>query len=272
MYVQYLNLACGVLYVNSKEWVNCDFSPSSKDVTKVDLNAKLPYESDFFDLVYSSHFIEHISREKVEYFLYECHRVLKPGGIIRIVTPDFENIVSEYLLNISKKRYLFSEFNVTELIDQCVRVKPGGELARWYEFSKEDYELRNYIFGRIGHKASSSEVVQNKKVFFSQFFFRKVLFRLSFCYSRILVLLLPKWFKSNHVSLTSTGEKHLWVYDVYQLSKLFSKVGFSQIEKQCHNKSKVLDFNRFNLDTDELGNSRKGQSSLYLEGKKLISN
>lgn len=270
--MQYLNLACGVLYANSREWVNCDFSPSSKDVTKVDLNAKLPYESNFFDLVYSSHFIEHISREKIEYFLNECYRVLKPGGIIRIVTPDFENIVSEYLLNISKKRYLFSEFNVVELIDQCVRVKPGGELARWYEFSKENYELNNYIFERTGHKNSNLEVVQKKNVFLSKLTSRKVLFRLSFYYSRILVLILPKWFKSNHVSLTATGEKHLWVYDFYQLSNLLIKVGFSEIDKQSHNRSKVIDFNRFKLDMDELGNSRKGKSSLYLEGKKFISN
>lgn len=40
--------------------------------------------------------MEHLSREDGRKFLDECFRVLKPGGLIRIVVPDLKVIISAY--------------------------------------------------------------------------------------------------------------------------------------------------------------------------------
>jgi ubiquinone/menaquinone biosynthesis C-methylase UbiE len=41
------------------------------------------------DEIYTSNFLEHI--DNFELFMKECHRVIKPGGEIRIIVPHFSN-------------------------------------------------------------------------------------------------------------------------------------------------------------------------------------
>lgn len=48
----------------------------------------LPIASNSAELVYSSHTIEHVTDEAVRNMLAESHRILKPGGAIRLTTPD----------------------------------------------------------------------------------------------------------------------------------------------------------------------------------------
>jgi SAM-dependent methyltransferase len=48
-------------------------------------------------VVYASHLIEHLYRDEAVAFLREVRRVLKPGGVCRIVAPDAQAIVSWYL-------------------------------------------------------------------------------------------------------------------------------------------------------------------------------
>jgi predicted SAM-dependent methyltransferase len=61
-----------------------------------DLTKRFPWPDGSADAVYSSHTLEHLSREAGEHFIAECRRVLKPGGVIRIVVPDLVRIVGEY--------------------------------------------------------------------------------------------------------------------------------------------------------------------------------
>jgi len=75
----------------------CDISKVSEIACKkenipfkyVDLeNGKLPYRSETFDVVYSKSVIEHMLDPLS--FVTESFRVLKPGGILLILTPDWE--------------------------------------------------------------------------------------------------------------------------------------------------------------------------------------
>lgn len=50
----------------------------------------LPISDNFAEAVYSSHTIEHVSDEAVLNMLRESYRILKPGGVIRLTTPDAE--------------------------------------------------------------------------------------------------------------------------------------------------------------------------------------
>lgn len=58
-------------------------------ISKVDLeNEKLPFEDNFFDVVFSKSVIEHMRTP--DNFIKECYRVLKPGGRIILMTPDWK--------------------------------------------------------------------------------------------------------------------------------------------------------------------------------------
>jgi len=50
----------------------------------------LPIGDDSAEIVYSSHTIEHVDDSAVRNMLSESHRILKKGGLIRLVTPDAE--------------------------------------------------------------------------------------------------------------------------------------------------------------------------------------
>lgn len=89
-----LHLACGTNIMNG--WANIDLS-GNKEVIYWDLTRPLPVDSGSMELVYCEHFIEHISREQARNLLAECHRVLKPGGVLRVSTPSLRKLIEEYL-------------------------------------------------------------------------------------------------------------------------------------------------------------------------------
>ncbi len=49
-------------------------------------------ESEYFSIISSFHFIEHISHENIEKLLDECKRILKPNGILILETPSIDNL------------------------------------------------------------------------------------------------------------------------------------------------------------------------------------
>ncbi|MCX8086716.1 MAG: glycosyltransferase [Rhodocyclaceae bacterium] len=91
----YLNIGCGK--VKLPGFVNIDLEPGA-DV-QCDVTQGLPYEDASVDGIYSEHFIEHLSQKDIIAFLRECRRVLKPGGRVRIATPDLDEVVREYFEN-----------------------------------------------------------------------------------------------------------------------------------------------------------------------------
>jgi SAM-dependent methyltransferase len=100
------------------------------------LSRGIPFPDETFDVVYHSHLLEHIDREGAPGFLQECLRVLKPGGLIRIVVPDLEFLTRRYLgiLDRNPDRAQWEEyaFAVNEIFDQMVRREPADRKnKRW---------------------------------------------------------------------------------------------------------------------------------------------
>lgn len=69
-------------------WLNTDIIPLDTKIVFLDITHRFPFENNTFDYIFSEHLIEHLSYEKACSILQECYRVLMPGGIIRIATPD----------------------------------------------------------------------------------------------------------------------------------------------------------------------------------------
>jgi predicted SAM-dependent methyltransferase len=65
-------------------------------IVRADVRRGLPYPDGAARYVYSSHMIEHMARWQGLTLVRECARVLAPGGILRLATPDVAAVTSEY--------------------------------------------------------------------------------------------------------------------------------------------------------------------------------
>lgn len=68
----------------------------SREIVIHDVRKPLPFADGSIDAVYSAHLLEHLYLEEADRLLGECHRVLIPGGILRVVVPDLRSLVFEY--------------------------------------------------------------------------------------------------------------------------------------------------------------------------------
>jgi predicted SAM-dependent methyltransferase len=74
-------------------WLNVDILPKENTVAYMDATEPFPFENNTLDYIFSEHMIEHVTYEGGAKMLRECYRTLKPGGRIRIATPDLQTVV-----------------------------------------------------------------------------------------------------------------------------------------------------------------------------------
>ena len=112
-----LNIGCGTSGIDG--WVNIDNSPSillsrfpfgrrifrtpdwPRDVRRADVRKRIPFPDSSVSCIYSSHTFEHFTYEESLAVARECFRVLRPGGILRIVVPDLGIMVRDYLAGVA---------------------------------------------------------------------------------------------------------------------------------------------------------------------------
>ncbi len=66
-------------------WIN--LQENTGDITK-----PLKFENDSVDYILCEHVLEHVTHQHAWIFLRECHRILKPGGVVRIIVPSIDKI------------------------------------------------------------------------------------------------------------------------------------------------------------------------------------
>ena len=74
-------------------WLNGDIDPLGAEVIYLDACRRFPFQDNTFSYVFSEHMIEHVPYQDGRNMLNECHRVMAPGGRIRICTPDLANFL-----------------------------------------------------------------------------------------------------------------------------------------------------------------------------------
>lgn len=270
-----INLGCGNTF--HSDWVNLDLIVGVDEIIPYDIRQKLPYPDQFFDGCYSSHVLEHLKPSEADKFLGECWRILKPGGVIRIVVPDLEEIVRIYLSLLEElklgNKTLEENYNwiMLELYDQSVRTSPGGEMKEF--LINPNLSNKDFILSRIGQEASgyweSNDETRNlwQKMQNKSFFWW-------FTRGRLLVAqLLVKIVGGREIEqsfkdgiIRNSGVIHQWMYDAFSLERVLKKAGFKDIKVCSANESRIPDFNSYQLDMIE-GKIRK-PDSLFMEGIK----
>jgi predicted SAM-dependent methyltransferase len=78
-------------------WINLDAFPGTKIDCLYDARKRLPFPSGSIKGIFSEHFFEHLDyTEEAPLFLRECYRVLRKGGVLRIIVPDAEKYLMAY--------------------------------------------------------------------------------------------------------------------------------------------------------------------------------
>lgn len=265
-----LNFGCGQRY--RKGWVNIDFHSDSPEVQRVNLLGKLPFADNSFDVVYSSHTLEHFSLRVTERILAECRRVLKPEGIIRTVLPDLENTCREYVRVMdgvyqgdAKARRQY-DWIILELLDQLTRTKASGLM---YDFSiglerRQDREMIDYVQSRTNSWSSPGQVARPNR---SELTPAKIKNKLIYLYVEAVKKLFPASLRDAIVDETRIGEKHKWMYDRHSLGMLMERCGFRQVVFHTAWTSDVPGFAADLLDVEPDGSAYK-PCSLFCEARK----
>ena len=267
----YLNIGCGSNLSN--EWTNIDFF-SKRNVDFCDIRKPLPYPNDVFDAVYNSHVLEHLAKDKGENLISEIFRILKNGGICRIVVPDIEKICIEYLKRLNKCISKTTEKNIKNynwielmLIDQMVREKPGGLMLDILKTG--DFDMK-YVKLSTGDEFSDYCHDSGSKIAKQQNFIRSTMKKLLSKTPKDLVLFLfnKMRFLISDANPQKTGEAHKWMYNRLTLKLLLEKYGFINFSVNKFNISKIKYWERYNLDKSIYGNFPRKPESIYVECKK----
>lgn len=279
----YLNLGCGTRC--HPDWVNLDIAPLAPGVIAHDLRTGLPFPDNSCEAVYHSHVLEHIPKSEARSFIRECQRVLKPGGILRVVVPDLEQICRLYLeklkgaLEGTPGAACDYEWMLLELMDQAVRTSSGGQMRAYLD--RDPIPNQEFIEARIGAEGrnlidilrrlrTSGSPGPNQPPKAKTSLARQWTQRLEGALKRRLV---ARWFGDDAAkvfaigSFRLAGEVHQWMYDRYSLGKLLMDAGLSAPSRRAATESDLPEWARFELDTNGAGVPHK-PDSLYMEGRK----
>jgi predicted SAM-dependent methyltransferase len=263
-----LQLGCGGRF--HPAWVNLDLRPLHSSVESHDVTGPLPFPDRHFDAVYHAHLLEHLPRASALPFVRECLRVLKPGGVLRVVVPDLEQIARLYLEAVpgawlgDGEAQEWHTWAMLEMYDQMVREQPGGEmlayLARepaniaWYRLGADGTIIRQHLERVVAEAPMAAHDRPS------------LLRRLTIGWRERLI----RWLLGREYGLLQlgrfrrSGEVHLWMYDRHSLRELLTSAGFVDFRRVSAGESAIPGWGHEHLDTQPGGAATK-PDSLYVE-------
>jgi predicted SAM-dependent methyltransferase len=90
-----LNVGCGPNALPG--WVNIDMARAPGVDVVWDLRRGLPFADESCAVVFGEHVVEHMPKEAAEFMAREARRVLQPGGVLRLSTPDAGRYLRSYV-------------------------------------------------------------------------------------------------------------------------------------------------------------------------------
>lgn len=133
------NIGCGWRNFG-EDWVHID-GGDYDHLDSDDIMIK-QYPNNCADLIYASHFIGYFDREEIVPILKRWRDVLKPGGIMRIATTDFETCA---------RLYINGEYPLGNFLGPLYGKMPMGNITV-YEKTAYDFKDLEALLKYIGMK------------------------------------------------------------------------------------------------------------------------
>lgn len=115
-----------------------------------DLTKPLPFPDNFISAIYASHVLEHLYLVEAQRLLLECRRVLKQGGVVRIVVPDLRSMTQDYLHTDACAPSPASRLQAADRLNQRLAFRtasrPGGNpIFKFYAIWK-DFHSHKWMY------------------------------------------------------------------------------------------------------------------------------
>jgi len=78
-------------------WINVDYNPDFNPQVVADLSQRFPFDDECVDYIHSEGVLCQFPLAQGRHFLNECFRIMKPGGFMRLLSPDLLRLVQAYL-------------------------------------------------------------------------------------------------------------------------------------------------------------------------------
>lgn len=173
---QYTQFGCGLCA--PKQWLNFDSSPAlplqklpiigklipsgpygrfPQNVRYGDIVKGLPIPEESVEFLYCSHVLEHLTLNELRQALKHCYQYLQPGGIFRLVLPDLEFMVKNYIHSTSSEAalefmritWLGKENRQRNLVAFLKEWVSGGQHLWMWDYKSLSIELENVGFKDI---------------------------------------------------------------------------------------------------------------------------
>lgn len=287
-----INLGCGG---RAREgWVNVDFTQTLPGVMACNLAASLPFADASAAVVYASHVLEHFRRDDALRFLEECRRILRPGGVLRLVVPDLCWLVDGYRAAFDAARDAISEgqaagdadvvarheYAVINLVDQLCRHVPGGEMLRFW--TRSPLPVAEYVMATNGVEAVRSLIALQLRDMAGEggtgpapgahmsgasarpSFMQRLKYAFAPGKYPLPASAQPDAANARLGRFRTSGEPHLWMYDEVSLGLLLRQAGFADVTRRTATESAIPGFSSYALDTCNDGSTYKPES-LFVE-------
>jgi ubiquinone/menaquinone biosynthesis C-methylase UbiE len=126
-----------------------------------DLTKPLPLGDNTISVIYASHVLEHLYLIDAQKLLLECNRVLRPGGLIRLVVPDLRSMAANYMNSKNGKTAISQKISAADQLNEKLGFRsptpPRGSVllqiySHWKDFHHHKWmydsdSLINYMQG-----------------------------------------------------------------------------------------------------------------------------
>ncbi len=143
-------------------WLSTDLIPSRSDVVYLDASEPFPFAEASVDRIHTEHMIEHVDHPIGRLMLAECARVLKPGGRIRLATPDFDKVVALAANPTDESTELARRSNLRNGIDEAHAADPIWAVNRLFSGYGHRFLYTEEILTRELQAAGLTEVTRHE--------------------------------------------------------------------------------------------------------------
>lgn len=168
------HLGCGTIFI--KNYLNIGYwhhleqgvvyvDPNGAKGTYMlnyDLVRGIPCSDNSLEVIYHSHLLEHLSYKDGMVFIANCFKALQPGGIMRVLVPDLELWVNNYVQN---NTFFFDEYRKALAPDEHIYPTKGavfmGMLHNHEHKCGYDFDTLKWVLQGAGFERVRRTLVQS---------------------------------------------------------------------------------------------------------------